>query len=143
MLEKSVRFKKNYSEKKNNERGCEGSKSNKSNNRNCGKGNPEFCRKKKMQEVTSCKPKSRDTKGNKKAIEAANPDREKDVLKVIRLDDERTLQEIIDVVHEFNAFFNENYLRRDHESNGASVSPEEIETKEKVLEKTAKNAFKH
>ena len=66
----------------------------------------------------------------------------KDALNVTRLDDDSALQEIIDAVHEFNIFCDENDSCGDYECNAASMDEQEIETKTKVLEKAAKTVFK-
>ena len=53
MSEKTVKFKKNRSENKDNNRGFKGNKNSKNNNRKNGKGNHKHFNKKKTQEVTS------------------------------------------------------------------------------------------
>ena len=77
--EKTIRFKKNHSETKNNNRGHEGNESDKNKNRNHRNGNPNFFNK-KTRDAVSHRPKVRQTKGSEKTIEATNPDREKDGL---------------------------------------------------------------
>ena len=47
ILEKTVRFKKNYSENKDSNRGCKVNKNNKRNNKNRVNGNPEFSNEKR------------------------------------------------------------------------------------------------
>ena len=61
------------------------------------------------------------------------------MLKVTRLDCDSTLQEIVDAAREFNMFCEENDLCGDFECRAASMSGLEIENKNEVLEKTAKN----
>ena len=63
MLEKTVRFKKNHEENKNNNRGCKCNKYNKNKNRNYRNGNPTFSNKNKAPEIISYMPKLR---GNKR-----------------------------------------------------------------------------
>ena len=88
-------------------------------------------------------PQARKSKGAKKTLEATNADGEKDTLKLIKLDDESTPQEIIDALQEFDTFCEDNDLHGDYEYESASVTAEQIESQEKTLEKAAKNAFKY
>ena len=88
---------------------------------------------KKVQEAAIFKLKARDTKGRKKNSEVTNPNGEKDLLKVIGLDDNSTLQEIEDSDHELNIFSEEDDLSRYHERSAGSMSEEQIDTNEKAL----------
>ena len=81
-------------------------------------------------EVVSHIPKERKSMGVKKTIEIKNKDGDADKLKVTKLDDDSTFQEIIDALREFNAFCNENELFKDYEHDGANMS-EAQKTKKK------------
>ena len=94
-------------------------------------------------EVVSYTPQTRKTKGTKKTIEVTNPEGEKDNLKIIKLDDDSTTQEIIDTVHEFETFCDDNEVYGDYEYDAADMPAEQIEAKEKVLMKAAENIFKY
>ena len=74
MSEKIVRFKKNHSKNEDNNRGYERNKNNRNNNKNYVNGNQKCSNQNKMQEITSCRSKPRETKGSKKNIEVTNPD---------------------------------------------------------------------
>ena len=118
-------------------------KNNKNHNKNHRNRNQNCSNKNKAQEIMSYQPSTRETKGSKKTVEGTNPDGEKDALKFARLDGGSTSQEIIDAMHEFNVFCEENGLYGDYECSVVSMSEQEIEDQNKVLEKMAKSALKH
>ena len=53
-----------------------------------------------------------------------NTDREKDTLKLIKLDNNSTPQEIIDTLQEFDTFYENNDLFGDYEYENASMTIE-------------------
>ena len=94
-------------------------------------------------EIVSYFAKERTTEGIKKTTEVTNPDGETDKLKVTKLDDNSTPQEIIDTLRECDVFCIENELLGEHNYNRHYVSENEVHEMERVLKKKAKVAFKH
>ena len=74
-----------------------------------------------------------DANGSNKLIEGTNLPGQNHVLKVIRLDEDSTLQEIPGAAREFYDFCEDLDMRRDHECNAVNTSAEKNEIKEKVL----------
>ena len=82
-------------------------------------------------EVVSYVPKERKSIKVKKTIEIKNKDGEVDKLKITKLDDDSTLQEIIDTLRKFNIFCKENELFGDYDYDGANVSDAQKTKKKK------------
>jgi len=99
--------------------------------------------KKKEIEVVNYTPQTRKSKGIKKTLEVTNVDGEKDTLKLIKLDDDSTSQEIIDTLQEFDTFCADNDLYGDYEYEASGMNSDQVETQEKVLEKASKLVFKY
>ena len=94
-------------------------------------------------EIVNYEPKPRTVKQNKKTIEVVDPDGDKEIIAMKVLDDYSTFQDILDGVKEFQVVISENELFGDTDFDQDNLNDEEIESKNKELEKKARKVSTH